>query len=485
MKKIKYTIGSLLLSVLFSCNSFLDLENYQNTPTEDAYNTVQDVKNGANGAYYALGDYTFYGRNVVALGDMAADNANAGKAAGHFVTINQYTFAVTDQYIRDIWTGGYQVMDRTTRTIQGANRILAGDEPLSERDVALLYSYQSQCYALRALAAHVLVNVYGLPYQAGMSNDQPGIVIIPGDTPIPVLKNVARSTVEQTYAQILADIASAKTTQKLVDGFNAGQSGTDQVAWNQFYLQTAGLYALEARVALFMGNYSGAINAADSAILLRNSAEVSNEQYLKMWTSIAINDEDIFTIAKSEKDNLSANSLNTLYGSYGGTLTDTLVRTLEATDIRLQLIVPISRRPKKFAGIPTNASVNNIPVFRKSEMYLVLAEAYARSGDEVSARTALLLVAQRNTAVTATVLDALSGADLLVFIAAERRRELFEEGFRWFDTRRTGEIIKVANGVSEPFDIAKFVYPIPAAEINSGFGVVQNDNWEDNMPVFP
>ena len=115
--KIKYWIGLPVL-LLCSCNNFLDLDTFQNIPAEDAYNTVEDVQNGLNGMYYALGYYYFYGRNVVALGDMAADNAVASSSTGHFLSINRYNFSDTDENLDYIWQGGYQVIDRATRTIR-------------------------------------------------------------------------------------------------------------------------------------------------------------------------------------------------------------------------------------------------------------------------------------------------------------------------------------------------------------------------------
>ncbi len=114
-------------------------------------------------------------------------------------------------------------------------------------------------------------------------------------------------------------------------------------------------------------------------------------------------------------------------------------------------------------------------------MHLILAEAYAHTGDLVKAKEHLFFTAKRNTALTENDLPA-TQTELLDFIAQERRRELFEEGFRWFDARRTGERIDVSNGAYRDFDVAAFVYPIPASEINAGFGVEQNKGWENAMP---
>lgn len=479
MKKIKYLF---VLPVLFfcSCNDFMDLETYQNIPAKDAYNTVQDVENGLNGMYYAFGHYYFYGRNAVALGDMAADNAIASASTGHFLAINRYNFSDTEADLDYIWIGGYRVLDRATRTIQGAYKLIENAEALhlTETDVANLHSYISQCYGMKAITAHRLVTVFGLPYRKSQVNNQLGIVLVK-DEPIPAFTEVHRSTVEETYAQILLDIASAKATYTYVDNYNAGTNEDGRILLNQFYMNKAAIYATEARVSLFRQDYQRAIVAADSAIRLRDANPVSNETYLKMWSTTAISGEDIFTIAKSEDDNLSANSLNTLYGAYRGEVTGSLINLFAPGDIRRNLIS--GTHPKKFDGIPTSQAVNNVPVFRVSEMYLILAEAYAQTGNIQQAQESLFFTAKRNVDLKESDLPG-DREGLLTFISQERRRELFEEGFRWFDARRTGERIDVSGGTYKNFDVAAFVYPIPASEINAGFGVEQNPDWESHMP---
>ena len=64
----------------------------------------------------------------------------------------------------------------------------------------------------------------------------------------------------------------------------------------------------------------------------------------------------------------------------------------------------------------------------------------------------------------------------------ERILELVHEGHRFFDARRLGKIISVADGSYTNFNIAKFVYPIPSFEVNSGFGVIQTEGWSNNLP---
>lgn len=470
-----FAIGAALALMLASCDSYFDVDLEQNIKTDDAYSTVQDVQNGMIGAYYAFGTYRFYGRDVVALGDMASDLAQASPSTGHFYSIYTYTFGDYDGDLEDIWNYGYKTIDRAVRTINGGEKILAkADElKLTEEDVELVMTCMSQCYALRAISTFTLTNIFGLPFKPGTANTQLGAVLLV-DKPLEPFEQTHRSTVAECYAQILRDIELAK--EYLVDEYYLPGEPA-------FFFNEAAIFALEARVKLYMGNYVGAKEAAEQSLdLLKNGTNYdlpSNDIYVSSWSSIAVNDEDIFTISKTDDDNLSANALNTLYGSYRGDVTDALFSLFDDTDIRAKVLDVYAY---KYQGTSTAQAVSNIPVFRKSEMYLIIAECEAHLGNIADAQHALFYTAKRNTAITSESELPASVDELLEFIADERARELYLEGHRFFDARRTGMLIDVINGTAPNFDASKFVYPIPSGEINAGFGVVQNEGWEDNLP---
>ena len=457
MKNIKiFAIGAVLTLGLASCSdNYFDVDMDQNKTSETAYTSAQDVKNGMIGAYYALGNYRFYGNYVVALGDMASDIATASSSTGHFFTINSYGITDTNGELDDIWNYGYKVIDRSTRAIIGAGKIIEGG--VTEAEEYAINSYLSQCYALRALATFTMTNIFGLPYQAGQSNSQLGIILIK-DKIYTINDEVHRSTVEECYAQVLEDIANAKKYY------------TDESEMNgapQFYFNLAAIYA-----------YAEAKTAAQNAIDERGSDGATAENYVSMWSSNAISPEDIFTINKTNDDNLSANALNTLYGSYKGGLTNFTKGLFGANDYRAGVL---NNYAFKFCGLPTAQAVSNIPVFRVSEMYLILAECEAQLGNTADAQNALFFTAQRDADITSAT-DLPSTKDALMdFINDERVRELYQEGFRWYDARRQGLKITVAT-TSQNFDIAKFVYPIPASEINAGYGTEQNEGWSSNLP---
>ncbi len=464
MKRI--LLFSFIIFMLSSCDGLFDTDLSQNIDAEAGLKTTTDVKNALTGAYYRLGHYGFYGCYTVGFGDFASDISFANASSGHFVNINQYSFTESSSEILYAWAYGYKVIDATTRVINGAKDLIAAGT-VPDDEILELQMYLGEAYGLRALAAHTLVDIFALPYQIGGDNTQLGIVVV-DEEPIAAFDHVTRGTVAATYTQILSDIEDAKLAFT--------EAGDVREA---YYMTPAGVAALESRVKLYTGDYTGSINASKSAVGTKTPI-ADSATYINMWGSIAVSAEDIFTIHKTNDDNLSANSINTLYDTYGATVTAILKGKFAAKDIRRALIN--GSHPKKFDGIPSNSDVSNIPVFRVSEMYLNMAEAYAEQDDVVNSRIALLNVAKRDRAIVTVDDLPATAADLLTFISDERCRELFQEGRRLYDARRRGEVIDVNNGVFTDFDIKGFVYPIPSDEVNSGFGVVQNAGWDENLP---
>jgi len=468
MKNIIKYLGVALLSIsVSSCSDFLTYEPSDSVGTETAITTTAGVTNALNGVYNTLGYYPFMGDYVIAIGDIAADNMYMKGTSGHFDAIYQWNFNETTSDLKDIWEYGYKVIDQSTRLINGANKLLLTVE--SDEDKATIKNALSQAYALKALAEFELVNIFALPY-SDANLGTPGLVLVK-DESIEPFASVSRATVGETYTQILSDITAAKS--------NASSSSFDA-----FMMNPAAISALEARVNLYMKNYSEARDAATSALTLSKGELVMDPvAYSAMWGDIALTSEDIFTIAKSADDNLSANSLNTLYDSYDGKATSGLISLFGENDMRLSLFGDGSgenRRALKYQGLPSSKATSNIPVFRVPEMYLILAEAKAQLGDPTAVDD-LFMVASRNPDLKKADIPT-DKAGLLNFISVERRRELFQEGHRYFDLRRTGEMMTRVGGIFpvENFDASKFCYPIPADEVNAS-NLEQND-WKSNIP---
>lgn len=101
MKKI-YIFLLAAATMLSSCDDFLTYEPSNSVDTENAFSTADDVINGLYGVYYTLGTYRFLGRDVIAMGDLAADNAWMAGTSGHFNSIYQWNITDSDSYLSEI-----------------------------------------------------------------------------------------------------------------------------------------------------------------------------------------------------------------------------------------------------------------------------------------------------------------------------------------------------------------------------------------------
>ena len=101
----------------------------------------------------------------------------------------------------------------------------------------------------------------------------------------------------------------------------------------------------------------------------------------------------------------------------------------------------------------------------------------------------LLVVAKRNKDITSVNDLPADAASLFAFLKDERARELFQEGHRLWDLRRWNETTNLyaydAPNIKYELNnvnVSGVVFPIPADEINAGFGVEQTPNWEATRP---
>lgn len=485
MKKILYKLSIVLSLALAVSSCDFDTELQQNVDTADAFNKVQDVTNGTTGAYQALAYYPFLGNYAIAFGDFAGGLANGSASSGHFYSVSYWSVSDTDEEMEGIWQYGFKVVDAAVRTINGADALLAANPDMSDDDKATIYYNVSQCYALRALAYFTMTQYFCYPYSKGA--DQKGLPIVK-DQPVEAFQNATRASLGDTYSFMLDDIKKALEYNE--------EAGSPSLQY--FFLNKAAIYALKARVCLYMGNYADAEAAAKKAIELKGKGNATytdltpnNETYLTMWASLNPSDEDIFTLSKTSDDNLSANALNTLWGSYYGKVSTYGQSFFSDTDVRAQLIGEVngnSPASMKWQGIESSQATSNIPIFRKSEMALIIAECEARNGNIAEAQKYVGYTAKRDSQYAAedgscdlsklpTDKDA-----LLEFIWKENTREFLGEGHFYSEARRLDKTVTVMAGTCTTFRPANFVFPIPAAEINAGFMKDQNTGWEDGLP---
>ncbi|MBQ8047401.1 MAG: RagB/SusD family nutrient uptake outer membrane protein [Prevotella sp.] len=490
MKKYIYSaVAALTLAMGFmSCgDDFLDTKYYKGVDAEGSITNAELATTALTGVYSNLYTRYFAGNYATSIGDIPTDLAYWNTKTGHWDGIYQYSFQTTDTYLSYIWEYGYKIVDNAARVIDAATDLY---EDATDDDKEVLDVDIAEAYALRAYANLILVNVFGHQVKVNGTDysSQPGVVI--SEKPIPAFSQVERSTVGQVYDFIVSDL------NKSIEHFNA--AGGDRGDAN--YFTVASVKGLQARVNLYLENWAVAASKAQEAIDEAGAPALAYtaSAYKALYNGGASNTESIFYLDINANQNWSANSCGTLWTTYSFSPSPKLLSLYADTDVRTSIMdfdntstetVPVYAGGKfshYSSGNPAYATnyLVNVP-----EMYLIIAESKLKSGDAGAARTALLNVAKRNTAITSVDDLPQTDSELYAFIKDERARELFQEGLRLYDLRRWGGTAQVVayNAPSVAFryanyDISKLVFPIPEDEINAGFGVAQTEGWEGNLP---
>lgn len=329
------------------------------------------------------------------------------------------------------------------RLISNANVLINGIDAVAglQKDKDYI---KGQALVYRAWAHFELVQYWGARYDATGPNSGLGVPLLLVNTP----EGQPRATVAQVYTQVNKDLDDAIL---LLEGYTR----TGSAAKSNFNKSVA--QGIKARVALAQQNWDV---AATLAVAARSGfALMSNTEYLSGFNNTAISEwiwgsdqiADHNTFFWSFFANMGCNFNGTNTRTQPKAINSALWNALPATDVRkgcwdlTGATVPIppggARIPyqsKKFLAFDAATSIGDVPYMRAAEMYLIEAEARARQGSrEVDARQALFtLVKNRNAAY---VLSTNSGQALIDEVMFHRRIELWGEGFRWLDLKRTNE----------------------------------------------
>jgi starch-binding outer membrane protein, SusD/RagB family len=314
------------------------------------------------------------------------------------------------------------------------------------------------------------------------------------------------------YAQVYADLKAVEA--KLGDAGSAGVSNTG-IAWGT----RVAAQALLARVALYNKDYATAKEYADKVIASHGNRLLSAGNYVAGWRS-AVNPESLFEVTYTiNAENTGVNeSLQTTFttlvnpgvrtqtGGFGdlvptnsllnalgitvtGNGTNTAAITARNNDVRNLLFelgttgrgVPFVETTK-YIGKNGSINLDNAPVLRIAEMYLIRAEVQATAGaptfDEAGALADLTkLKANRYTDYATTEMAAtdllLTGTALYEEILRQRRIEFAYEGHRFFDLKRLGrDIMKAPSEVL--FTDFRILPPLPIRELDGNPNLVNN-----------
>ena len=209
----------------------------------------------------------------------------------------------------------------------------------------------------------------------------------------------------------------------------------------------------------------------DTASYKTGFNNIENQEWI--WGSRQIDDHNTFF--SSYFAYISANFNSTVIRTQPRAINSVLYNTIPVSDIRKRMwdqtgaTVPIppggARVPyqnKKFLAKSDALSVGDVPYMRAAEMYLIEAEARARQGQDVAARSALFTLAKNRN--FNYLLSTNSGQALIDEIFFHRRIELWGEGFRFTDLKRTNLPLN-RSGIPNHLPLLINVTNVPAGDI--------------------
>lgn len=453
MKKIKYIIGVLALGILFpSCS--LDQTPHDEISLDQAFETIGDARAWKAGMYGSM-RRNVYGKYMM-LSDIQSDLLNATILA----TPEQYTdfhrwepLTDSDQNLLDIWTSIYSAIADINTGILGISQMNLSSEAHNKELKAILGElHLGRAYYNLYLATH-----FCKAYKEATASSELGI---PLQLVPEISREINRSTLKQTYEQILSDIIIAE--ENLRDWEYDPTSGLQPQ--QTFFIEAAQM--LKARTLLYMERWQ---EAYDVAQILMNDPDyplidpMMEPTALKsMWH----NDGGSETITQLEATAIEPPNANNLYlGHYAPRNTPWIVSTTpwyvpaqwlidmyDMFDFRRQVyfkqdrafinnttynnVWVVNKYPGNTAITQATFRFHKPRIFRIAEAYIIAAEAGYHIGAD--ALTPL------NKLKEARFLDPviLSGAALYQEIKDERTREFAFEGMRLMDLKRWEEGVR-------------------------------------------
>jgi starch-binding outer membrane protein, SusD/RagB family len=492
MKNYKILFFSFItiLSVsLESCKKVLDQKTENTFDVFDRFNSLDDYQFALNATYGLFRQANYFGNGSTGafstLPDMMSDNTvETSSSLGNYVDLANWVYASNTDNIQNTWLAAYAIISQANLTLNG-NGKGSTLESFATNNQAQVDRIKGQALAIRAMVHFDLLRYFALNYDRNSNAFG-----------IPYLKKVeltnpknlpTRGTVKETYDNIETDLLAALT---LLSAYNST---------NRYNIDVAAVNAILARMYLYAGDNNKAIQYASVAITARPIASIST--FPNIWKD-ETKEDVIWACSFNAGEGDPAANLYFANGNRSSYRMHTsLINLYVPNDIRLNTYTALVRSQSDFSGAFRRVitkhwgkgifkdNIVDWKAYRTSEQYLIRAEAYAKRN---GAGDLLLALNNINTLKSNRIssyipLVGLTQAQVISEIANERRRELFAEGHRWFDIKRTTRTIdrnpdctaaSAAPGVA--CDIGptsrSWAWPIPQAEIDVNVSMAGQQN---------
>jgi len=437
------------VGVLPSCKKYLSEKPVQSLTVPSTLNDLQKI----------LDNYTAINQASPRMLEVIADN--------YYVTDANYNPRSELERLNYLWDS--QTFDESSWTVPYQAPVYYSNVVLDQIDNiqhgdAEMNTYKAikgTALFYRSFAFYELAQIFCKPYTSGAKSD-PGIVLKLNSN---INEKSIRSTVEQTYNQIINDIIQAAD---LLPSTTVYPTRPNKAA----------AYGMLARVYLSMRDY---INAGKYAAMSLQEYKVLID-YNTITTTVA----PVFGIFCKEMTFFNVGPAIPILSNTRAIIDTTLYKSYDNNDLRKKLFFKSNGTGTfGFQGSLEGGALGYL-IFdgvATDEIYLIKAECEARAGDKTSAMddlNALMIKRWKNT-VSYPSITAVDNLDALNKVLIERRKELIYRGLRWTDIRRLNleganivqkRIIGGTTYTLQPND-PRYVLLIPQTIINFS-GIEQN-----------
>lgn len=515
MKKIRI-ITLLMLLAAFNASCSLELTPDSSIPENKALHTLDDCDAWVVGIYSAFKNDALYSGYLTLLPDIQADMAYAAQSTntGFYMQYYQWNFNSASPELVSVYNGLYNIVARCNFFLDYKEQVEAN--LTTEADKTNFEKRLGEVHFARAMAYADLIRTFCEAYNS-TNADTPDMGISLPTTYAEAVQMVKRSTLRESYTQILADLDKAEEYLP-----------AERTAADTPYFSQGAANALRARVCLYMGMGDLTVDANNE--YLKQSVEAATKvikagvytlsdattpaysiggkqysDYQVMWMYDA-SDEIIWKIAMS--NNSYGGALGQYLLGYNGAsyapqyhAAEPIINLYDDGDYRGNSffaqqedvngnpVYMITKYPGNtdIDGGSTPLWVNMPKPLRISEVYLVRAEANYWLGNEEAAQDDLSAVMRKRISGFGTANA--SGEELLAEIQDERARELYMEGFRlsdlkrWHkDIKRKSQLYAISGPINSELDMkytdAKYrftTWPIPKHEIEATNGLIKGN----------
>jgi len=478
-KNIVFSLMSIFL-IFSSCEDAIDIEQPGELNPDLTFETVNDLRLGLNFVYSAVSNNT-----QIALSSIWCDEVGIGFANGGQGLDGEYSFVMNSGSFQPngIWESNYDLINFANRLLAGAANVTPNSDEVDQYNDIV-----AQARALRAYGHFQLLSYFS----TDLSDDNAlGVILL--DFVPSITDQLPRSTNGEIFELINNDL----------DFADANLADNTDVK----YITKNFITAFRARMALYRKDYVNAQIYAQQVIDAVPLATTA--QYPLIWADL-VNSEVIFKLERTTGNSLIGGLWFSVDETIGGSpfyeVGRSLFNILSQGDVRRNVLVgPTSLIDpdyatstdyrntdilllNKYPGSEGFNRLNDIKIFRTSEMYFIKAEAQVADGQLVAAAQTLQQLRSNRYVSNLPSLPTYASAQVaLADILKERRIELAFEGHRYLDMKRLG-ITSNQQFDRDPRDCEaatlcvitsddyRLTLPIPATELAANAAIRQQQN---------